>query len=156
MPDNLAKVALPFSTGTRLRVAETVSVEGPRTVITTDQLAWLLAYATLDHGAFRTLLMGHLILVLATLLVVSHDCTAGDLVEQALLEHIETLHVDFLKDKLRVVPRVNIHHVFVGDGDSDGSAWSAHQLWYVQVPAKVILDNVLVQEAKVEHGLVVV
>lgn len=47
MPDDFAEVALPFATRAGFRVAKTVGVESPRTVIAADQFAWLLADATL-------------------------------------------------------------------------------------------------------------
>lgn len=45
MADNLAEIALPLATWTRLSVPETVGMECSRAIITVDELARLRTYA---------------------------------------------------------------------------------------------------------------
>ena len=88
-------------------------------------------------------------------MVISQHSAGTCRVEKTLLEHVESLHVDLFEDKLRVVPGVDIHHVFVSDWDGDRPTWATHELRHVQVAAKVLVDYVLIKEAQVEHDLVV-
>ena len=94
--------------------------------------------------------LGHIALAFV---VVQNGATCR--IEQALLEHVEPLHVHLLEDEFGVVPRRHVHHVLVRDWDGDWPAGPAHELRHVQVPAQVLMHDVLLQEAQIEHRLVI-
>lgn len=154
MPDHFAEVALPLATRASFRVAQAVSVERTRTVIAADELARLLADATLVLVAVCTsLLLAHLICV--SLAIGVRDDGAACTVEKTLLEHVEALHVHLFEDEFRVVPLLDFHHVLVRDRYRHRSAGSAHELRDIEMPAEVLVDDVLVEKAQVKHRLVV-
>ena len=99
-------------------------------VITAYKLSWFLTDAAQDQFLVRAakfLLLNRIICIS----VVSND-SGTRCIEQLLLEHVKTLHVHFLEDEHRVVPGVDIHHVFVGHRYRDRPARSAYELGYVQ------------------------
>lgn len=99
VPNDLAEVAFPLASRARLRVAKAVCVEGSRTVVAADKLARLLADSAFENCALHALFVSLLIRIRTAKIAISQNCTACNLVEEALLEHVETLHVDFLEDQ---------------------------------------------------------
>jgi len=123
MADDLAEIALPLASGQVLDVAQTVSMERARTIITANEHARPKAYGALTDVLF----VGCLALGLILLDHLDDSATCPLIKIKAFWEAL----CSFLEHKLGVVPIINLHHVLIGDRDRDGSTWpGAHLLHF--------------------------